>query len=68
MSECFPWQRLFRMAMMRGLAPDQLWQMTAGEMYSLLLNQQSAPVSNEILDALVRTADKQCARQDGEAA
>ena len=57
-AERFPWQSLFRAAMLQGLSPDRIWQMTAGELHALLQARAATgpALPADELQALVATA------------
>lgn len=62
MSAVFPWRQIFRVALLNGLAPDDVWHMTAGEVYGVLARGMDTgslpPVTPEILAALTRLSDE----------
>ena len=73
MDKQFPWRQIFRLALLSGLSPDQIWQMTAAELHALLRQRQHAPVSPDILSALTAygsqqaDGDKQTLTRNGQA-
>lgn len=62
----FPWRRLFRLAMAQGLDPQQVWEMTAGELHLSLLetremSSRDAPVTPQVFEAL----QQYCSGEEG---
>lgn len=50
----FPWALIFQAAMMHGLAPDDVWQMTAGELHALFSALPDHRQDGRLLRTLVR--------------